>query len=69
MLLLLLVSTQVKKITMEMYKLKRSLISDKAKIISSQVSLDKDKILCSHCKRTASNGVRCMGICVSDNDY
>ncbi|MBO8207173.1 hypothetical protein HA149_08900 [Prochlorococcus marinus XMU1406] len=29
----------------------------------------KDKILCDHCKRTASNGVRCLGMCVADNDY
>ena len=30
---------------------------------------DKDPILCNHCKRTASNGVRCLGMCVADNDY
>ncbi len=30
---------------------------------------DKDPILCKHCKRTASNGVRCLGMCVADNDY
>ena len=29
----------------------------------------KDLILCKHCKRTASNGVRCLGMCVADNDY
>ena len=29
----------------------------------------EEKILCRHCLRTASNGIRCMGICVSDNDY
>jgi len=29
----------------------------------------EEKILCNHCLRTASNGIRCMGICVSDNDY
>ena len=28
-----------------------------------------DIILCNHCKRTASNGVRCLGMCVADNDY
>tara|TARA_Y100000589_G_C26914163_1_gene531563 strand:- start:245 stop:409 length:165 start_codon:yes stop_codon:yes gene_type:complete len=26
-------------------------------------------ILCNHCNRTATNGIRCMGICVSDSDY
>ena len=30
---------------------------------------DKDLILCNHCKRTASNGDRCLGMCVADNDY
>ena len=29
----------------------------------------KDVILCKHCKRTASNGIRCLGMCVADNDY
>ena len=27
------------------------------------------KVLCNHCGRTISNGIRCLGICVSDNDY
>ena len=31
--------------------------------------LKKDPILCNHCKRTASNGIRCLGMCVADNDY
>ena len=30
---------------------------------------DKDPILCNHCGRTASNGIRCLGMCVADNDY
>ena len=29
----------------------------------------KDPILCNHCKRTASNNIRCLGMCVADNDY
>ena len=38
---------------------------------NSKINLnsEKDPILCSHCKRTASNGVRCLGMCVADNDY
>ncbi len=38
---------------------------------NSKINLtsDKDPILCIHCKRTASNGVRCLGMCVADNDY
>ena len=53
---------------MEAYELNLNLISDKTKQ-ESQVSLVKEKILCNHCKRTASNGIRCLGICVADNDY
>ena len=29
----------------------------------------KEKVLCNHCGRTSSNGIRCLGICVADNDY
>ena len=32
-------------------------------------SLKKEVILCKHCKRTKSNGIRCLGMCVADNDY
>ena len=32
-------------------------------------ALSDDNVLCKHCKRTASNGVRCLGMCVADNDY
>lgn len=28
-----------------------------------------EKILCSHCQRTATNGIKCKGICVADSDY
>lgn len=29
----------------------------------------EEKILCPHCLRTASNGIKCKGICVADSDY
>ncbi len=29
----------------------------------------KDEVLCIHCKRTQNNKIRCLGICVADNDY
>ena len=29
----------------------------------------QEKVLCNHCGRTANNGIRCLGICVADNDY
>ena len=38
---------------------------------NSKINLtsENDPILCNHCKRTASNVVRCLGMCVADNDY
>ena len=53
---------------MGVYKLKLKSINVKNKK-KSQFCLDKEKILCNHCKRTASNGIRCLGMCVADNDY
>jgi len=41
-------------------------------ICNSSCSLvleEKEHVLCNHCLRTASNGIRCMGICVADNEY
>jgi hypothetical protein len=29
----------------------------------------EERILCQHCQRTASNGIRCLGMCVADSDY
>ncbi len=55
---------------MPLFDSKRELVSlkvqDKSKI---NLLSKKDTILCNHCKRTASNGVRCLGMCVADNDY
>ncbi len=31
--------------------------------------VQQEKVLCNHCGRTSSNGIRCLGICVADNDY
>jgi hypothetical protein len=34
------------------------------------VNEQKDEpILCPHCKRTATNGIKCKGICVAESDY
>ncbi len=35
----------------------------------TQQETEQEKILCPHCKRTATNGIKCKGICVADNDY
>ncbi len=30
---------------------------------------ENEKVLCSHCQRTATNGIKCKGMCVADSDY
>ena len=70
MLHLLLVSIQVMILRMTLSDSKQELISFKDQINSkNNLPSDKNSILCKHCKRTASNGVRCLGMCVADNDY
>ncbi len=70
MLLLLLVSIQAKIITMSVCEHDLYSTNDKTtKKNESRVLLEKEKILCPHCLRTASNGIRCLGMCVADNDY
>ncbi len=67
---LLLVSIQMMIQRMTLFDSKQELISFKDQN-NSQINLtaEKDPILCNHCKRTATNGVRCLGMCVADNDY
>ena len=70
MLHLLLVSIQVTIPRMALFDSTRQSITFKDKKNSKINFLsEKDPILCNHCKRTASNGVRCLGMCVADNDY
>ena len=67
---LLLVSIKVMFQRMALYDSKQELISLKVQDNSStNLHSKKDDVLCNHCKRTASNGVRCLGMCVADNDY
>ena len=55
---------------MQIHKINIGLISDKNKNTNeSRVSLEKENVLCKHCKRTPSNGIRCLGICVADSEY
>ena len=70
MLRLLLVSTQVMIPRMTLFDSTQELTSLKDQNnLKINLNLEKDPILCNHCKRTASNGVRCLGMCVADNDY
>ena len=67
---LLLVSTLTMNPRMALFESKEELISLKPQNSLKVNPLSKkDDILCKHCKRTASNGVRCLGMCVADNDY
>ena len=70
MLLLLLVSIQEMIQRMTRFDSTDEFISFKDQN-NSRINLtsERDPILCNHCKRTASNGVRCLGMCVADNDY
>ena len=36
---------------------------------SESTEPSEERILCQHCQRTASNGIRCLGMCVADSDY
>ena len=70
MLHLLLISSQVMILRMTLFDSTQELISFKDQN-NSKINLtsEKDLILCNHCKRTVSNGIRCLGMCVADNDY
>ena len=55
---------------MEVFSSKSEFInSQSTRKTKSNINQKKENILCNHCKRTSSNGVRCMGFCVADNDY
>ena len=70
MLRLLLVSTQAMIPRMTLFDSTQKIISLKDQNnLKIKLTSEKDPILCNHCKRTASNGVRCLGMCVADNDY
>ena len=70
MLHLLLVSTRMMIPRMARFDSTQGLISFQDQNNSkTNFPSDKDPILCKHCERTASNGIRCLGMCVADNDY
>ena len=70
MLHLLLVSILVIVSRMTLFDSKQELKSFKDQSnLKINLTSGEDPILCNHCKRTASNGVRCLGMCVADNEY
>jgi hypothetical protein len=36
---------------------------------ASSEEVKAEPILCPHCLRTATNGIKCKGICVAESDY
>ena len=55
---------------MALFDSRQALISLKDQNNSKiNLPLKEDHILCNHCKRTSTNGIRCLGMCVADNDY
>lgn len=47
-------------------------ISDKSHELKDKEfsgKFEKQLILCEHCLRTLTNGIKCQGICVSDSSY
>ena len=54
---------------MELIKPKDAMIEKEIILSSCSLIKEEEAILCDHCLRTASNGIRCMGICVADNEY
>ena len=51
---------------MALFDSKQELKSEKQK---NNLASKKEVILCMHCKRTSSNRVRCLGMCVADSEY
>ena len=54
---------------MKIIKLKEAMIEKDISLSSCSLINEEDPILCDHCLRTTSNGIRCMGICVADSEY
>ena len=54
---------------MEIIKPKDVMIEKDISLSSCSLIKEADRVLCDHCLRTASNGIRCKGICVADNEY
>ncbi|WP_197461120.1 hypothetical protein [Synechococcus sp. MIT S9504] len=42
---------------------------DESSAQDSASAASQERVLCSHCGRTASNGISCIGMCVADSDY
>tara|TARA_B100000214_G_C23826466_1_gene562153 strand:+ start:216 stop:395 length:180 start_codon:yes stop_codon:yes gene_type:complete len=47
----------------------RYIASNEENSKANEDQIQKEKVLCNHCGRTARNGIRCLGICVADSDY
>jgi hypothetical protein len=36
---------------------------------ATSLATSLEPILCEHCQRTATNGIKCKGICIADSSY
>ncbi len=55
---------------MEVCNHSKNLVVSQAKTkIESKTSSEKENVLCNYCKRTSTNGLRCLGMCVADSEY
>ena len=54
---------------MKIIKQNDAMIEKDISLSSCSLIKEEEPILCNHCLRTVSNGIRCMGICVADNEY
>lgn len=46
-----------------------TLTSEPIVLVTDVQVAEEEKVLCPHCLRTATNGIKCKGICVADSDY
>ncbi len=68
--LLLLASIQIIILKMEIFDSNQDfIVSQSQNLMHTNCSSAQEIILCKHCKRTSNNGIRCLGMCVADNDY
>ncbi|WP_289788274.1 hypothetical protein [Chlorogloeopsis sp. ULAP01] len=50
------------------HQTEKDLLTESTSIKINQET-ENEKVLCSHCQRTATNGIKCKGMCVADSDY
>jgi hypothetical protein len=57
------------KLRTEKLQIETDKLQDHTHTTKSDRETEHEKILCLHCQRTATNGIKCKGICVAESDY